>query len=109
MDQISSQVEKMVEMLPEQEQLLAFELIKRMVLAWDSNFTKLTQSEREIIEKVDKEFTNNETVKHEDIWNSKYKNHKPSNEACGSFNKLVTYLSIMTLCIILNDCVQFFI
>ena len=35
----------MVNMLPEQEQDLAFELIKRMVLAWDPDFTKVTPDE----------------------------------------------------------------
>lgn len=69
MAQIGSKIEKMVDMLPEQEQILAFELIKRMVLAWDSDFTKLTQSEREALEKADKEFTNNEITNHDDVWN----------------------------------------
>ena len=58
----------MVDMLPEQEQLLAYELVKRMVLAWDCDFTKLTQSEREALEISDEEFINNETIKHEDVW-----------------------------------------
>ena len=31
-------------MLPEQEQKLVNALIKRMVLAWDSDFTKLTKA-----------------------------------------------------------------
>jgi len=34
-------------MLPEQEQKLIFEFIKRMVLAWDSDFIKLTPFERD--------------------------------------------------------------
>ena len=68
MEQIARKVETMVEMLPEQEQLLAYELIKRMVLAWDSDFTKLTQSERETLEISDKEFINNETIRHKDVW-----------------------------------------
>lgn len=35
----------MIDMLPEQEQDLAFELIKRMVLAWDPDFTRVTPEE----------------------------------------------------------------
>lgn len=69
MAQITSEIANMIDMLPEQEQLLAFELIKRMVLAWDSDFTKLTPSEREALEKADMELTNNEILQHEDIWN----------------------------------------
>lgn len=45
---MSVQVQKivaMLDMLPEQEQNLAFELVKRIVLAWDSDFTKLTPKE----------------------------------------------------------------
>ncbi len=35
----------MLDMLPEQEQNLAVELLKRIVLAWDSDYTKLTPKE----------------------------------------------------------------
>lgn len=69
MAEIAKQIVEMVDMLPEQEQLLAFELIKRLVLAWDSDFTKLTPSEREALEKADIEFINNEIIKHDDVWN----------------------------------------
>ena len=72
-EQIARKVENMVDMLPEQEQLLAYELVKRMVLAWDSDFTKLTQSEREALEISDEDFINNETIKHEDVWKQKEK------------------------------------
>jgi len=58
----------MVDMLPKREQLLAFELIKRMVLAWDSDFTKLTPAERERLEKADIELANNEILQHDDAW-----------------------------------------
>ncbi|HZK38398.1 MAG TPA: hypothetical protein VFC98_05845 [Clostridia bacterium] len=69
MAQISAKIATMVDMLPEQEQLLAFELIKRMVLAWDSDFTKLTPAERERLEKSDLELANNEVLDHDDVWN----------------------------------------
>ena len=45
---MSVQVQKivaMLDMLPEQEQNLAVELLKRIVLAWDSDYTKLTPKE----------------------------------------------------------------
>lgn len=69
MAQIVSEITKMVNMLPEQEQLLAFELIKRMVLAWDNDFTKLTPLERERLEKADLELANSEILVHDDVWN----------------------------------------
>ena len=69
MAQISAKIATMIDMLPEQEQLLAFELIKRMVLAWDSDFTKLTPAERERLDKSDLELANNEVLDHDDVWN----------------------------------------
>ncbi|MEA1961419.1 MAG: hypothetical protein U9N81_09150 [Bacillota bacterium] len=52
------------------EQQLAFKLIKRMVLAWDSDFTKLTTAERERLIKAEKEIAKKDTVNHLDIdWN----------------------------------------
>jgi hypothetical protein len=60
----------MIDMLPEQEQQLAFEFIKRMVLAWDNDFTKMTPFERERLIKADQEVMNGETVDHSKIdWN----------------------------------------
>ena len=36
---IAQQIADMVDMLPEQDQTLAFEVLKKMVLAWDPDFT----------------------------------------------------------------------
>ncbi|MGI6435072.1 MAG: hypothetical protein ACOX0F_06915 [Syntrophomonadaceae bacterium] len=70
MSVISKQILDMIDMLPESEQKLAFELIKRMVLAWDSDFTKLTTAERERLTKAEKEIANKETINHLEIdWN----------------------------------------
>ena len=70
MSAISKQILDMIDMLPESEQKLAFELIKRMVLAWDSDFTKLTTAERERLTKAEKEIANKDSVNHLDIdWN----------------------------------------
>lgn len=43
----------MVDMLPEQDQALAFERIKRMVLAWAPDFTGLTVEEKNQTEKAE--------------------------------------------------------
>ena len=67
MSPINKQIIEMIDMLPEQEQRFAFELIKRMVLAWDSDFTKMTPFERERLAKADKEVDNGETVDHSEI------------------------------------------
>lgn len=52
----------MVEMLPEQEQNLAFELIKRLVLAWDPDFTKLTPAEAAELEEAQAEYERGEFI-----------------------------------------------
>jgi len=66
---VSAQVKEiveMLEMLPEQEQNLAFEMIKRIVLAWDSDYTKLTKKEAQELE----EAKNSEFIDDSEIdWN----------------------------------------
>lgn len=57
------QTVSMLEMLPAQEQDLALELIKRLVLAWDSDYTRLTPEERIRLETAE----NGEYVDSEDI------------------------------------------
>ena len=60
------QTVSMLEMLPTQEQNLALELIKRLVLAWDPDYTRLTPEERTRLETAE----NGEYIDSEDIdWN----------------------------------------
>lgn len=67
---VSKQIIDMLDMLPEQEQKLAYEFIKRMVLAWDRDFTKLTSVESERLAQANKEIENGEVVDHNGInWN----------------------------------------
>ncbi len=48
----TNEIAKMIDMLPVTEQDLAYEFVKRLVLAWDSDFTKVTAAEAEQIEKA---------------------------------------------------------
>ncbi len=41
----AQQIAAMLDMLPEQERNLAFEMLRRIILAWDPDYTKLTPSE----------------------------------------------------------------
>ncbi len=45
MTAIAMDIAKMVDMLPESEQRLAHEVLKRLVLAWDPDFEKVTPEE----------------------------------------------------------------
>lgn len=49
---IAQQIADMVDMLPEKDQALAFELVKKLVLAWDPDFTKVTPAEKAEIDKA---------------------------------------------------------
>ncbi|MCM1023255.1 MAG: hypothetical protein NC253_14265 [Ruminococcus sp.] len=50
----TQQMVELYEMLPEREQELAFETVKRFVLAWDPDFTKVTPAERRQIDEAEK-------------------------------------------------------
>ena len=49
MTAIAADIAKMVDMLPEDDQKFAQEFIKKLVLAWDPDFTKITPQEEELI------------------------------------------------------------
>lgn len=53
MSEKSIQIAEMFDMLPEKDQTLAFELIRKLVLAWDPDFTKVTPAERKRIEEAE--------------------------------------------------------
>ena len=63
----SKEISVLVDLLPASEQALAYEFIKRMVLAWDSDFTKLTPTERKRLEEAEQDFVSGNTVSHSDI------------------------------------------
>jgi hypothetical protein len=49
MSDLALDAARMMEMLPESEQHFAFEFIKRLVRAWDPDFTKVTSEEAQQI------------------------------------------------------------
>ena len=53
MSTMQKEINTMLEYLPDSEQRFAYEFIKRLVLAWDPDFTKVTPEERERIEKAE--------------------------------------------------------
>ncbi|MDF2613300.1 MAG: hypothetical protein K0S71_1086 [Clostridia bacterium] len=46
MSAVAQQIVELADMLAEEEQNLPYEFIKRIVLAWDSDFTKVTPMEK---------------------------------------------------------------
>ena len=64
---LTREITDLVEMLPENEQTIAYEMVKRIVLAWDSDYTKLTPNERKRLEQAEIDLSNGSTVSHDDI------------------------------------------
>lgn len=64
---ISQQIAQMVELLPEQDQTLALALVKKLVLAWDHDFTKATPAERAAMELAVQEMDAGEFVTDDQI------------------------------------------
>lgn len=67
MSAITKEAINLMEILPESEQNFVLEFIKKLVLAWDPDFTKLTVKEKEELEDADVEIRNGETVSHDEI------------------------------------------
>ena len=47
----TAEIAKMIDMLPDSDKELAYELIKKLVLAWDPDYTKVTEHEYKDIQK----------------------------------------------------------
>ena len=60
-------IASMVDLLPENDQNLAYELVKKLVLAWDPDFTKVTQEEAKQLEEAERNFVNGDTVSMDEI------------------------------------------
>jgi len=56
MTQAVKQISDMMAMLPEEEQNFACEFVKRLVLAWDPDFTKVTPAEAIVLEQAEANF-----------------------------------------------------
>jgi len=63
----TQEIAGMVDMLPEVEQDLAYEVLRRMVLAWDPYYSKATPAETAVMEQGLAEYERGEYVRLEDI------------------------------------------
>jgi len=67
MSSIAREIVDIVDMLPEEEQYFAYEFVKRLMLAWDPDYTKATPSEAADMKEALAEYDCGETVRLEDI------------------------------------------
>lgn len=67
MSAATKEIINLIEILPESEQNFALEFVKKLVLAWDPDFTKLTPSEKQQLEEAEKSIKEYGTISHDDI------------------------------------------
>lgn len=61
---------QIVDTLPDTEKRLIDELIRRVIIAWDPDFTKLTPEEAAVLRQSEQEIENGEVFSESDIdWN----------------------------------------
>ena len=53
MSEIVANAARMMEMLPDSEKSFAYEFIKKLVLAWDPDYTKVTPEEAKQLEEAE--------------------------------------------------------
>lgn len=53
MSNLREETISLINCLPDEDLVLFYELAKRLILAWDPDFTKLTKSEEERIKKIE--------------------------------------------------------
>ncbi len=54
MSNIAMEAARLMDVLPEADKAFAYEFIKKLVLAWDPDFTKVTEEEAKRIENAEK-------------------------------------------------------
>lgn len=62
------QTAELLDILPDEDISMVKKLIKKLIIAWDPNFTKVTEREKEILEKSDSEMKNGDFISEEDFW-----------------------------------------
>lgn len=67
MSTATKEVINLMEILPESDQNFALEFIKKLVIAWDPDYTKVTSAERQALEEAEKDIEENGTISHESI------------------------------------------
>lgn len=67
MNRTVKETTKLLELLPEKEQDFTLEFIKKLVLAWDPDYTKTTSEERTTLVQAMKDFKKGDTISHDSI------------------------------------------
>ena len=68
MSNLVAQTAEMLSLLPEDEISLVNALVRKLILAWDPDFTKVTQDEAYALEQADSEMKSGEYYTEDDVW-----------------------------------------
>lgn len=66
---ITMQTAELLDILPEEDISIVNALTKKLVKAWDPDFTKVTARERELLDQADAEMKSGEYISEDDVWN----------------------------------------
>jgi alkyl hydroperoxide reductase subunit AhpC len=69
MSTLVTQTAEMLSLLPEEEISLVNELVKKLVVAWDADFTKVTPEEEKSIKQAEEEMRQGIYLTEEEVWN----------------------------------------
>ena len=64
METLISDTTEMLKELPVSEQKFAYEFVKRLVLAWDPDYTKLTPNEELSLKEAEEEYKNGDYIEY---------------------------------------------
>lgn len=64
------QTAELLDILPDEDISIVNTLVKKMVRAWDPDFTKVTPEERKLLEEADAEIKNGNYVSENDVWDN---------------------------------------
>ncbi len=59
---------ELLDLLPDKDIAMINTIVKKFVLAWDPDYTKVTPKEREILDRSDEELRNDIFVTEDDVW-----------------------------------------
>lgn len=65
---IKTETIQMINMLPDEELGLIHAIVKKVIKAWDPDFTKLTAVEKKQLEQSEKSFSDGNYFSSEDVW-----------------------------------------
>ena len=68
MSALVKQTTDMLTLLPDEDVSLVYEFVKKLIKAWDPDYTKVTPEERKILEQADREMEKGEYFTEDEVW-----------------------------------------